>query len=271
MVEKFKMKGAIVDKNLIEIKNYWNEQAKNNVNKSLATSPDTIAYDMEIEQMKKMLPEHSKVMDIGCGNGIKGIELTKALDIDYVGIDYSEEMVNQAQNMMKNPDINFKGKIRFKLGNILDLKTINIDKFDVVMTDRCVINLSTIENQISAIKNIHSILKKDGIYLMFENSIQALENLNKVRRSFELPDINVRWHNIYIDEEKIFSSISDYFKIEESISFASSYYLISRTLNALLNNKDGQVDYMSDLNKLSAKLPPIGDYSPLKLFVLRKK
>lgn len=260
-----------MDKKLLEIKDYWDNQARNNINNSLATSPDTIAYYMEIEQMKKMLPEHCKVMDIGCGNGIKGIEIIKDLNIEYFGVDYSEEMISQAKNMLKSTDINLKGKAQFEFGNILDLQTINIDKFDIAMTDRCIINLNTIENQISAIKNIHSILKENGMYLMFENSIQALENLNSTRRTFDLPDINVRWHNIYIDEEKVFDAISNHFELIETISFASTYYLISRTLNALLNTNKDMVDYMSDLNKLSAKLPAVGDFSPLKLFVLRKK
>jgi len=260
-----------MDNDLVKIKNYWDEQAKSNVNDSLATSPDTIAFEMEIEQMKKMLPQHCKVMDIGCGNGIKGIELTKEINIDYFGVDYSDEMISQAKNMLKNSTLELKGKAQFQVGNILEQKTIDIGEFDVVMTDRCIINLNTIDNQIAAIKNIHSILKENGLYLMFENSIQALENLNNARKTFNLPDINVRWHNIYVDEQKLFGAISDYFEVEETISFASTYYLISRTLNALLLGKDGQVDYMSELNKLSRLLPPCGDYSPLKLFVLRKK
>jgi len=260
-----------MDNSLNEIKNYWDEQAKSNINKSLATSPDTIAFDMEIEQMKNLLPENSKVMDIGCGNGVKGINLIRENNIDYLGVDYSEEMIAQAQNMLKNPDKCFKGKAQFKVGNILDFQTINLGIFDVVMTDRCIINLGTIENQISAIKNIHSLLKDNGTYLMFENSIQSLENLNQVRRTFKLPDINVRWHNIYVDEEKVFKAISDQFELIETVSFASTYYLISRTLNALLNTNDNQVDYHSDLNNLAAKLPAIGDFSPLKLFILKKK
>jgi len=167
--------------------------------------------------------------------------------------------------------LNLKGNAKFFTGNILEAESINFDKFDVVMTDRCIINLNTFENQVEAVKNIHSVLKENGTYLMFENSLKSLENLNEARRAYNLPDINVRWHNIYIEEERFFNAIIDYFDVEETISFASTYYLISRTLNALLTDKKNQVDYMSDLNKLSAKLPALGDFSPLKLFILRKK
>lgn len=253
-----------------DIKKFWDDQAKKNTGSSLATSPDTIAYEMELDQMKQMIPTGNRVLDVGCGNGIKGIELAKELDIDYFGMDYSEEMISQANRLSARHTGLLKGKVQFYVGDILDKDSIQYNQFDMVISDRCLINLKAIENQILAIRHIHSMLKHKGIYLMFENSEQSLENLNLVRRNFALPDIKVRWHNVYIDEHRLFPAVRDHFTLSKTVSFASTYYLISRTLNALIIPQGEEINYMSEINKLSARLPALGDFSPLKLFVLEK-
>ncbi len=259
-----------MSEHLLEIKQFWDEQAKKYSKNSLATSPDTIAFELELVKMKQLIPEGSKVLDIGCGNGIKGIELAKELNIDYYGMDYSEEMISQAEQLLLENSKLLKGKANFFVGDILENNSIRYNHFDIVISDRCLINLETIENQILAIRHIRTALKDKGIYLMFENCLQPLENLNQVRRSFSLPDIEVRWHNIYIDEQNFFSAIRDDFKLIKTVSFASAYYLISRTINALLTPSGEKIDYMSDINKLSSKLPALGDFSPLKLVVLER-
>lgn len=253
-----------------DIKNFWDDQARKNKGSSLATSPDTIAYEMELAQLKQRIPAGSMVLDVGCGNGIKGIELAKELEIEYYGMDYSEEMIGQANCLSSSNTGSLKGKVHFYLGDILNKDSIKYGRFDMVISDRCLINLKTIENQILAIQNIHSVLKQKGTYLMFENSQQSLKNLNEVRNTFSLPDIEVRWHNIYIDEHRLFPAITEYFSLSQTVSFASTYYLISRTLNALLTPQGEQINYMSEINRLSARLPALGDFSPLKLYVLEK-
>ena len=259
-----------LEKELFEIKQFWNEQAKINKGTSLATSPDTIAFEMELEQMKHLMPSGCCVLDVGCGNGIKGIELAKELEINYYGMDYSEEMIKQATQLLANQTGFLKGTIEFFNADILDATVLKPNYYDIVISDRCLINLKTLDNQVLAAKNIHSALKSNGIYLMFENSMQSLDKLNKVRRQFSLPDIEVRWHNLYIDENLFFNAVKDYFNLVKINNFASTYYLISRTINAILTPTGEKINYLSDINKLSAKLPALGDYSPLKLFILKK-
>jgi ubiquinone/menaquinone biosynthesis C-methylase UbiE len=254
-----------------QIQRFWNEQATKFKDSSLATSPDTVAFELELEQLKKRIPSCRKVLDIGCGNGIKGIELIKQLDIDYTGIDYADEMVKCANLYLEKSRDLLKGKAQFIKGDILKLKDAISSTYDFVVTSRCLINLTSIEEQVKAITNIYNVLKPEGKYLMIENSVQSLKNLNEVREIFGLDKINIRWHNLYIDEPKLFSKIESQFELVEMVPFASTYYLISRTLNALLTPEGHEIDYMSNLNKLSAKLPILGDYAPVKLFILVKK
>lgn len=105
---------------------------------------------------------------------------------------------------------------------------------------------------------------------MMENFIEPLQNLNNARSRYNLEPIEIRWHNLYINQEQFLDQISNLFSVVKVDNFASTYYLISRTLNAILNLKDNKVDYNSTLNELAAKLPSLGDFSPEKLIVLKK-
>lgn len=107
---------------------------------------------------------------------------------------------------------------------------------------------------------------------MVENMIDALENLNIARARFSLEPIGVRWHNSYFRQDDILEFLRRYFAVESIDNFASSYYLISRTLNAAIALNRGEVpDYNSEINWLASKLPPLGDFSPVKMIICKKK
>ena len=124
---------------------------------------------------------------------------------------------------------------------------------------------------LKAIKNIYACLKEGGTFLMAECSKKSLKNLNLVRDQFNLAQIEERWHNFYLEEENILKDIDSYFRLEKIDSFNSTYYLVSRTLNAIIKDKDCEPDYKSKINQLAAQLPAEGDYAPLKLFILKRK
>lgn len=256
-----------MEKDVNAVKKYWDDQAEKYKTSSLATSPDIICFQMEIDKFVSHIFEGAKVLDIGCGNGYKGREITKKIKCYYYGIDYSEEMIKNAKACDTNLCI---VPPTFKHGNILNQSDLKFEDFDIVMTDRCLINLTSLEEQIHAVKNIHSVLKPSGTYLMMENYINPLQNLNSARQTFQLPPIEVRWHNLYLDESIFLDKISNLFSVLEIDNFASTYYLVSRTLNALLNSSNGMADYNSDLNKYAAMLPPLGNFSPEKLIVMKK-
>ena len=259
-----------MQQNIDKIKEFWQNQAILHGNLSTATSPDSIAFKMEIDTLIKNIPTGAKILDIGCGNGAKAKEIIKNINCQYFGIDYSNNMINQALSRFENELGGVQGVAQFRVGDILNLDDICFDEFDIIITSRCLINLTSIQDQLKAIKNIHLALKPNGIYLMMENFIEPLQNLNNVRSRYNLEPIEIRWHNLYINQEQFLDQISNLFSVVKIDNFASTYYLISRTLNAILNLKDNKVDYNSTLNELAAKLPSIGDFSPEKLIVLKK-
>lgn len=239
----------------MEIQEYWDGQAKEFKDNPLATSGDVLAHDLEVKELLKYLKDGQKILDIGCGNGCKDIEFSKQRDIDIKGIDFSEQMIKTAKEFERD-------KLRFEQGNILALN--ESEKYDIIITNRCIINLESTQDQIKAINNINDTLKTHGTYLMLECTKSGLKSINDIRLGFGLPEIKERWHNNYLSDEVV-NYAKKIFNCIEVNNFNSTYFLISRTINALLG-----YSYDSDINKYAAELPPLGDYAPLKLFVLEK-
>lgn len=256
-----------------EIKNFWEKQAEKFGDDILATMPDKLLKELEIENISKYLKDETIVADIGCGNGYSTFYYAMNKNIKITGIDYCENMINTAQNSLKLKK-ELKNRVNFLIGDILNLKAIADNSFDTIITDRCLINLTSIKEQINAVKELYRILKPNGTYLMCEDTIEGLNSLNALRKSVNLYQIQQHWHNLYINEKEIFDNIKNFFKIEEINNFSSFYYVASRIINgkiADINNIDPKYD--SDINKIARLISScgnFGDYGPLKLFVLRK-
>ena len=259
-------------KNEDEIKEFWDNQARTYGTDSVATMPDGYLKRLEIDNIKKYLSDNAKVADIGCGNGYSTFAYADEFCIDILGIDYSKEMIVAAESVKKCK--NCESKVKFENGTILDLD-LEDESFDYVITDRCLINLTSREEQESAIKEVCRILKPGGKYIMCEDTEQGLRKLNSARKLLDLDEISVRWHNLYLDEEHINEFISDLFVLEKIDLFASYYYLVSRTITgklAQINNSDP--DYKDPINYVASLCSSgldIGDFTPLKIYVLKKK
>ena len=254
-----------------KIKEYWNNQAEKYGTDSLATMPDSILKELEIKNIAKYLLTNKKILDIGCGNGYSTIQLAKKIKSQFWGCDYSEKMIEKARQALKKEKSAVKGRLNFITADISALPFKN-NTFDIVASDRCLINLPTLKHQVLAAKEIHQVLKKRGLYVMCEDTQEGLKRLNQLRKTMGLYKIPNRWHNLYINEKKFFAVIKKFFELKLVDNFSSTYYLASRIFNgklAALEKKEP--DYNHPINQIAAKLPAIGDYGPLKIFVLIKK
>lgn len=118
-------------------------------------------------------------------------------------------------------------------------------------------------------------LKRNGILLLSEATIQGWQRMNSIRREWGLSDIPVPSFNNYIDEDRIIESLSDDFELEQISNFASTYFVGTRVLKPLLakmaEKKINVADPLMELNRWFAQLPSYGDYGTQKLLVFRKK
>jgi len=258
-------KDILMDK---QVKDFWSTQKK-------SACPDDLARDLSIETILKYLSKGAEMIDIGCGNGYCTYQFANTEIAKIIGVDFSEDMIKNANEAKKIYPLNIKRKIDFKKGDIRSLEFDNGSK-DIVVTIRCLINVPMLEDKERAINEIMRVLKIGGLYLMCENTLQGLSLLNSLRQEFELPLIKARWHNSYLDEEWLNNVIKANFEVLKVEHFASLYYLISRVVYAkFCSIESEEPDYNHPLNKISKKLcsmlEPYGEFSPMRLYVLRKK
>lgn len=257
-------------KSIKKIKKHWDDQAERYGVHPLATCPDAILDDLVVKSIAKYLLPEKYILDVGCGNGNITIRLAQIVKSNFVGCDYSEKMIEKANEALKDKKSSFARRLEFVVGDALHLP-FKDKSFDIIFTNRCLINLTKLKDQLIATKEVHRVLKKGGLYIMSENSKSSLKNLNQLRKAVELPSISSPWHNLYIDEEKFFSSIKKLFDLQLVDNFCSSYYIGSRIFNGKVSAMKGkEPDYDDPINHIAADLPSIGDFGPQKTFILKK-
>lgn len=254
-----------------KIKDFWSNQAREFGRSFEATIPDKFLKELEIKAVLKYLPERGTVADIGCGNGYSDFLYAKAKkDLMFECFDYSEEMIKIARNELMSSGLT---NLQFATLDINNMKTIN--KYDCVITDRCLINLQGGHEQREAILKIVRSLKKEGRYIMCEDTIQGLGKLNRLRKQVGLDEINIRWHNKYIDESLLFElEREQILKIDKIDNFSAFYYIASRVINGrIAKDNNEEPSYDSEINRIAKEvslMDDFGDSTPLKIFLVRK-
>lgn len=257
----------------MEIKEYWNQRASTDAN--TATTNDVYLRALEREALSSQLRQlgccsESSVLDLGCGDGQTILHLGCEFGCCGIGVDYSPAMVQLANDRLQQIDSNVR--ITYRVGDLRRAPDIfDGEQFDFVLTDRALINLETSDEQYTAIAGIAKLVKNNGYYLAIENFIEGNERLNQLRKLFELQPIPVRWHNCYLREEEFMRKVGQYFRQVGKLEFSSSYYFATRVIYSKLCQIEGiEPDYLHPIHRFSISLPQAGDFSPIKLFVMRK-
>lgn len=264
--------------NIAKIQQYWEERAKGAQLNPNATTDDIFLRELEIrtfiEYIKKLKKRGPSVMDLGCGDGYTTIGVAKKLNgVKFLGIDYSKNMITNANlRLKKENDIKLKKRVEFKTGDATKLiAQFQKETFDIVLSSRCLINLTSSKQQFDTINQISKILKKGGVYLSIENFEDGNKELNDLRKQMGLPEIPVRWHNLFFKPKNYLNQTKNFFKDVEIINFSSSYYYATRIIySKYCQMKNIAPDYLHEIHKLSIDLPSVGNYSPIKLVIHKK-
>jgi chemotaxis methyl-accepting protein methylase len=94
-------------------------------------------------------------------------------------------MINEAKLLAK--DQNLLGRLSFETLDILNIQQIP-ELFDIIYTERVIINLMEWDVQKKAIQNLFKMLKKGGAYIMCENSFEGISEINRLRCLVGLPE-----------------------------------------------------------------------------------
>ncbi len=244
---------------------FWNSRAALG---EIAGTNDFPLKDLELRVILEHVRPGTTVLDVGCGNGETLLRLARERRCTGVGIDFSEEMLDKARNA--HAAAGTQTSIRFERGELPRLPE-DLGEFDYALSERCLINLDAEASQHAAFLEIMRHVKPGGHYLMIESCIQGLERTNRLRQLLDLEPIAPPWHNVFLDETAIPGWATDAYTLEAVIPFSSTYHFLSRVVYArLAKDKGEELRYDSDINMLACRLPVIGDFGPVRLWLWRR-
>jgi len=257
-----------------EIEEHYKKEAAEHGLDPLSTMPDIGKRELEIESIMKVIKyiidikskEDIHILDLGCGNGFTLEKVRKKYpSVILSGLDITQEMVDLANSR----------KIKSCKLNQGDVCNIFYDDgiFDLIYTERCIQNILDWEGQKKALKEVHRVLKKDGLVLLIEGFTDAHANVNKARTELGLDPIDTPYHNLLLDKNLFLEEIKDKFEIldlpEIKYNFLSSYDFVRLVLHPLVT-KGEWIRNTEFVKFFGAAFPPIGNYSRTQAYVLKK-
>ena len=200
----------------------------------------TTSRDFNLRELEGgFISEHlgeGRVLDIGCGNGYTLISLARRLQAEMVGVDFSASMIEGARALAELSPSELKGTLTFQQGDVRALP-FQDGSFDFAISERCLLNLPSREDQWQTIREIHRVLVDGGVYLMVEGTEDGLRRLNDARQAVGLEPIpsvsDSNFSSLKFDEDELREFLGDLFTVAE-VRYFGAYYLISRVLHPLL-------------------------------------
>ncbi|MEK6730684.1 MAG: class I SAM-dependent methyltransferase [Pseudomonadota bacterium] len=256
------------------IQTHYNKEATNKGSSKESTMHDIFIRDKEIEfifntidKTYKKQDKNLTILDVGCGNGYLLSQLSARYpDFKFHGLEFNKELYKLAsERTLKNVQL---------IQDDCRKDNFKPNSFDIVISERVLINLLSKEDQITAIEKIYTILNTDGIFIMIESFIEPLVNLNKAQQELCLTEMKPAYHNNYLSESIIDEMKNTGFtEINTSIpqNYLSTHYFTARVLHESLRPENAPIRNTEFVKFLDAAFPPaIGNYSPLLFRVFTK-
>lgn len=233
---------------------------------------ETEALRALVEGAARAAQGRLSVVDVGCGNGFTLRTLAGPLggSISFTGFEQNDSMRALAVEQ------NAAGGVTIEPGDIRDPQLAAGRSFDVLICQRVLINLLSLEDQQEALGNLVRIVQPGGLLVFIECFQRNLENLNEARAEFGLDPLPPAIHNLYLPDDFFARPALRPVAAGESgldENFLSTHYFISRVLHpAFLGSRNEGFQRNSHFVKFftAALREGSGEYAPLKLKVFTK-
>jgi ubiquinone/menaquinone biosynthesis C-methylase UbiE len=257
-----------------EIRDYWTRQATAHGSAPSASWTDVGAIELEIRAISRRLADGDRVLDVGCANGYSTLEYAVRKQLRIKGVDYVPEMIAIARQRLQEEQRQTLGVVEFAVGDAMALDEAD-ETYDKAIVVRVIINLGVWEQQRRALRECARVVRRGGLLLVSEATLQGWSKLNQFRTEWGLPPIVMPAFNQYVDEEKVVEAAAPQLELLEVENFASTYSVATRVIKPLLARAAAShvdvADPQMHWNRWSAQLPACGDYGTQKLFVFRKR
>jgi ubiquinone/menaquinone biosynthesis C-methylase UbiE len=213
----------------------------------------------------------TKVVDIACGKGSTAFYLAEKYGCSVVGIDLSEELIQEAKELCKRKGLD--NKVKFQVGNAMDLP-FQDNQFDVAISQGILV---FVDDKTKTIKEASRVIKNGGRAGWIELSWKKepdkdfLDKVRNVLRAYCLANASTyeKWkqtferadiHNLVIIKgENITSNFFDSLKEEGIVN------TIKIMFNSMKNRK-----IRNRLNIMGKFVKDYSDYFGYGVYVLQK-
>lgn len=219
-----------------------------------------------------------RILEVGCGSGL----LLDALHaVGYARVnafDAIQEFVDLARSRKLPYDI-WLDDVRHISGGGLT----GSGHFDVVISQRVVINVLDQDEQRQAFHELRRMVKPGGYLIMTEGFADAWRNLNDARLEFDLPAHPMAKHNRWLEREEFDVYTYGLERVRGAhghafapSNFLSSYFYATRVLHDVLRigagiSEEAKVWRGGPFARFMGEvLPPVGDYANIQFYMFRK-
>jgi cyclopropane fatty-acyl-phospholipid synthase-like methyltransferase len=203
-------------------------------------SPDTISLldrnlrKLETDFVLSQIKASDEIADFGCGEGESTVHYT-AKARSCLALEHSNHLRAKAAERFSAAGLT---NVTLVGGDVLDLSAYT-SKFDLVISQRVVINFMTWEEQKQVLQNIRTTLRKGGRYIMIENTFEGFEAMNEVRRAVGLKNVPFHdWHNYFLHYDQFMQFLKGKFSVEKTHNF-NLYYLLTRVFVSMFAQFEG--------------------------------
>lgn len=241
------------DERTAAVKAHWDRLA---ADASLAddrvTHRDRYQRLLEIDLLLDHVPPGARVLDVGCGNGFSSARIA-AQAREVLAVDYSQNMIDRARREHGTvPNLRFERRDVLALG-------VEPGSFDIVVAQRCLINLTSWEAQQRAIGEIAAAVRPGGLFLMQEGTRQGRRRLGELRQALGLPGLPAVPFNLDFDEEMLWPFLARDFTVLQ-VRRLGAYDLVSRVVHPLLVAPE-EPSYLAAINEIAYRVAREVDYA----------
>lgn len=253
-----------------KVNQHYDKVANKQKKSKFSTMEDEYIRDQETDFIINIIKNDKKklnILDSGCGNGYTLDQISRLSKKNLLhGMDNNKSLFKIAHKRLSNKANIVKGDIRIFNKNFKN-------KFDIVISQRVLINILNESDQKKSLKNIISYLKKNGKLIAIESFNSGLKKLNSVRVKFNLKKIKPKFHNKYLKDD--FFKTKKLHKLKEENKNLSKHFFNARFLDEiyLKSKKKKKFTINSKFTKfLDNTILEVNDnYSNLKLLLFKKK
>ena len=256
------------------VKAYWEDP-------STVSIIDRNLHQIEIDTVCRHLLPTDSLADIGCGSGEATVQYAAQV-ARCTGIERSGHLRAKAEKAARESG---RSNITICSGDVLDAN-LPAAAFDVVVTQRLLINLASWEEQMRGILNLYRMLKPGGRYIMIENTNDAFLALNDVRVALNMAPIPQHWHNRFFDYDELMGFFRGKFQLLRHYDFGL-YYLLTRVYvpmfasfvgygaqavkDPIFEKSDAAARVLFQHLKDRVKISGCRAFGPIQAFVLRRE